>query len=209
MVQTGADSPKTKDRRAEILRQAAAVFREKGFHAAGMREIAAGLGIAPGALYYYFKSKDDLLHACQDISLTRLIGAAREIVKRAGPADELLEALIAAHLDLTLDELGGSAAHVEFHALPEAQLAEIVKKRDVYEGLIRRLIQRGIDEGTFRAVDVKLTAMSLLGALNWSVVWWNPAGRWSSPDLVKGFADVFVDGLKTHESNGSRKGSSR
>jgi len=209
MVQTDADSPRTKDRRAEILRQAAAVFREKGFHAAGMREIAAGLGIAPGALYYYFASKDDLLHACQDISLTRLVGAAKAILAREAPADEQLGALIAAHLDLTLDELGGSAAHVEFHALPEAQLAEIVKKRDVYEGLIRRLIQRGIDEGTFRPVDAKLTTMALLGALNWSVVWWNPDGRWSSPDLVHGFADVFVDGLRTSRSNGSRKGSSR
>ena len=38
-------------------------------------------------------------------------------------------------------------------------------------------------------------AMALLGALNWSVVWWNPEGRWSSPDLVAGFADIFVDGL--------------
>ena len=209
MVQIDAKGPRTKDRRAEILRQAAAVFREKGYHAAGMREIADGLGLAPGALYYYFASKDDLLYACQDISLTRLIDGAKAILKRSGPADELLEALIASHLDLTLDELGGSAAHVEFHALPEDKLAEIVKKRDVYEGLLRWLIQRGIDEGTFRAVDVKLTTMSLLGALNWSVVWWNPDGPWSSPDLVRGFADVFVAGLETHNGNGSRKGSAR
>lgn len=207
MVQIDAQTRKP-DRRAEILRQAAAVFREKGFHGAGMREIADGLGLAPGALYYYFESKDDLLHACQDISLTRLIETARDITKDAAAADAQLRALIAAHLDLTLDELGGSAAHVEFHALPEAKLEEIVAKRDVYERLIRRLIRRGIKEGTFRDVDVKLTTMALLGALNWSVVWWDPAGRWSSPDLVKGFADVFVDGLKNGNTNGSRKGSS-
>ncbi len=194
MVQIDTETRKP-DRRAEILRQAAAVFREKGYHGAGMREIADGLGLAPGALYYYFESKDDLLHACQDISLTRLIQTARDITKGAATADAQLRDLIAAHLDLTLDELGGSAAHVEFHALPEAKLEEIVAKRDVYERLIRRLIRRGIKEGTFRDVDVKLTTMALLGALNWSVVWWDPAGRWSSPDLVKGFADVFVDGL--------------
>ena len=207
MVQIDAQTRKP-DRRAEILRQAAAVFREKGFHGAGVREIADGLGLAPGALYYYFESKDDLLHACQDISLTRLIETARRITKGTAAADAQLRDLIAAHLDLTLDELGGSAAHVEFHALPEAKLEEIVAKRDVYERLIRRLIRRGIKEGTFRDVDVKLTTMALLGALNWSVVWWDPAGRWSSPDLVKGFADVFVDGLKNGNTNGSRKGSS-
>ncbi len=196
MVQIDAETPKAQDRRAEILRRAAAVFREKGFHGAGMREIATGLGLAPGALYYYFESKEELLYACQDISLTRLIQGARTILKSDHPADEQLRALIAAHIDLTLDELGGSAAHVEFHALPPDRLAEIVKKRDTYERLIRRVIRRGIKDGTFRKTDVKLATMALLGALNWSVVWWSPEGRWSPPDLVRGFADVFVSGLK-------------
>lgn len=205
MVQSDTAARERSDRRAEILRRAAAVFRAKGFHGAGMREIAAGLGMAPGALYYYFRSKEDLLHACQDISLTRLIEGANAILRANVPADESLRALIAAHLDLTLDELGGSAAHVEFHALPDDLLVEIVEKRDVYEKLIRRLIRRGIKQATFRQVDVKLTTMALLGALNWSVVWFKPEGRWSSPDLVAGFADVFVDGLRARPAD--RKGS--
>lgn len=204
MVQTDpqpAATTKAQDRRAEILRGAAAVFREKGFHAAGMREIAAGVGMAPGALYYYFASKEDLLQACQDIALSRLIARATEILARDEPADVLLRALVDAHLDLTLDELGGSAAHVEFHALPEEKLRPIVAKRDAYEALVRTLIRRGIRAGTFRTVDVKLTTLALLGALNWSVVWFNPEGRWSPPDLVRGFADVFVDGLRASAPN--------
>jgi AcrR family transcriptional regulator len=205
VVQIDAPHEKASDRRAEILRQAAAVFREKGFHGAGMREIAAGLGIAPGALYYYFASKEELLYACQDISLTRLIATAREILAGEEPADAKLRALIAAHLDLTLDELGGSAAHVEFHALPPERLKEIVRKRDAYERSIRRLIERGQEAGTFRRTDPKLTTMALLGALNWSVVWWNPAGRWSSPDLVDGFADVFVEGLRAAAPSRAKK----
>jgi TetR/AcrR family transcriptional regulator len=195
VVQTDTPSPRAADRRAEILRQAAAVFREKGFHGAGMREIAAGLGIAPGALYYYFPSKEELLYACQDISLTRLIERADGILAGVLPVPAKLRALIDAHLDLTLDELGGSAAHVEFHALPPERLAEIVKKRDTYERRIRALIEAGQVDGSFRATDAKLATMALLGALNWSVVWWNPRGRWSPPDLVAGFADIFVDGL--------------
>jgi AcrR family transcriptional regulator len=195
VVQTSAPVRPAPDRRTEILRRAAAVFREKGYHGAGMREIAAGLEMTPGSLYYYFRSKEDLLYACQQISLTRLIESARRILRRPAPADENLRALIAAHLDLTLDELGGSAAHVEFHALPDDLLTEIVEMRDVYEKLFRRSIRRGIKDGVFRAVDVKLTTMALLGALNWSVVWYKPEGRWSSPDLVAAFADIFVEGL--------------
>ena len=183
------------DRRREILRQAAHVFREKGYHGAGMREIAAGIGVAPGALYYYFESKEDLLYACQDISLTRLLEAGEALATSDAPADERLRALIATHLDLTLDELGGSAAHVEFHALPEERLREIVAKRDRYEAQIRTILEEGIREGVFREVDVKLTALALLGALNWTVVWWRPEGRWSPKDLVGGFTDVLLSGL--------------
>ena len=62
------------ERRLEILRAAAEVFRRKGFAAAGMREIAEALSLAPGALYYYFESKEDLLHACQEESLRLLLG---------------------------------------------------------------------------------------------------------------------------------------
>ncbi|MDJ0974989.1 MAG: TetR/AcrR family transcriptional regulator [Planctomycetota bacterium] len=191
-----APSKDAPDRRMEILRQAAQVFRQKGYHGAGMREIAAGIGVAPGALYYYFKSKDDLLYACQDLSLSRLIEVGEQLLAGTGPADERLRVLMRAHLDLTLDELGGSAAHVEFHALPEDRLREVVKKRDRYEGLIRGLIQAGIDSGRFRPVDAKLAALALLGALNWTVVWWRPDGPWSAHDVVDGFADLYLLGLR-------------
>ncbi len=195
MVQPDPSRP-SEDRRTQILREAASVFRQKGYHGAGMREIAAGLGIAPGALYYYFESKEDLLYGCQDISLNRLISVGERLAASDAPADERLRRLIAAHLDLTLDELGGSAAHVEFHALPEERLRKIVAKRDHYESLIRRVLQDGVDACVFRPIDVKLTSLALLGMLNWTVVWWKPEGPWAAQDLVARFTDIFLDGLR-------------
>ena len=203
MVQSLPDQPPASpseeggtDRRMEILKQAATVFRQKGYHGAGMREIAKGLGIAPGALYYYFSKKEDLLYACQEISLRRLNERGEELASASGPADARLRALILNHLDLTLDELGGSAAHVEFHALPADRLETIVAERDRYESWIHMILEDGIETGLFRPVDIKLTTMALLGALNWTVMWWKPEGRWSASDLCLGFADLFVQGLK-------------
>jgi AcrR family transcriptional regulator len=184
----------------EILRQAASVFREKGYHGAGMREIAKGIGVAPGALYYYFESKEDLLYACQDISLTRLLAVGSELAAASGPADARLRQLLFAHLDLTLDELGGSAAHVEFHALPEARLRQIVEKRDAYEAQIRSILEDGIRQGLFRQVDVKLATLTILGALNWTVFWWRPGGTWSTEDLVDGITDLVLGGLRVQAS---------
>jgi len=183
-------------KRAEILRRAASIFRRKGFHGAGMREIAAGLGMAPGALYYYFESKEDLLYACQVLSLKRLLKSAGEIVGGELAADEKLRTLVRAHLGHILDELGGSFAHVEFHALPDHMLSEVVSKRDAYERLVRRVIREGVQKGAFRKVDVKLTALALLGALNWTVVWWRPEGHRQLHGVADQITDIFLEGLR-------------
>ena len=199
MVQTSPASATTRaeDRRREILRAAAAVFRAKGFHGAGMRDIAAALGVAPGGLYYYFPSKESLLYACQDLSLSRLIALAEEQCAATGPFESRLRAVAAGHLDQTLDELGGSAAHIEFYDLPAEQLRDIVAKRDRYERAMRALIQAGIDDGAFRSVDTKLTTLTILGALIWTVVWWRPDGPLTTEQLVDGLLDPILSGLRS------------
>jgi AcrR family transcriptional regulator len=198
MVQTTRTAPRTA-RRLAILRRASDVFRRKGYHAAGMREIADGLGLRPGALYYYFESKEDLLLACQEWTLDRLIDGARRIARSGGSAAERLRALVALHLDLTLSETGGSAAHVEFRALPPARLREVVRRRDAYEALVRGVVRDGAREGRFRAVDPKAAALALLGALNWSVFWWSPEGRWTAEELAEQVSDLFLGGLLARE----------
>jgi len=201
MVQTNAipsgatASPAWAERRLEILRRAAEVFRERGFQGAGMREIAEGLGLAPGALYYYFPSKTDLLYACQEISLDRLTEGARAIARTDAQAAERLRSLVDHHLEVILDVLGGSAAHLEFGALPPDRRREIVKRRDTYERILRKVIREGAEDGTLRRVDEKTTAMALLGALNWTVVWWRPEGKRTATDLGTSYADLFLRGL--------------
>jgi AcrR family transcriptional regulator len=161
-----------------------------------MREIATGLGLAPGALYYYFESKEDLLHACQRLSLERLLRSAAEIARDAAPPAAKLRRLVVAHLSHVLGELGGSFAHVEFHALPDAQLAEVVSWRDAYERLVRGVLDEGIRGGAFRGVDGKLATLALLGALNWAAVWWRPDGALSVAEVAERTADLFLKGLE-------------
>ena len=160
-----------------------------------MREIAAGLNMAPGALYYYFESKDDLLYTCQILSLKRLLASARKIVADDRPADEKLRRLVRAHLGHILDELGGSFAHIEFHTLRPERLHEVVSKRDTYERVVRSVLSEGIGAGLFRRTDVKLATLTLLGALNWTVVWWRPEGRHDLETVAEQIADTFLGGL--------------
>jgi len=186
------------ERRLEILRQAAVVFREKGYHRAGMREIADGLGLRPGALYHYFESKDDLLLACQEASLSRLTEGARRIASSDVPPAEKVRRLVRLHLEETLVVTGGCAAHLEFDALGAAHRAALVERRDAYEREVRGILEGGIREGAFREGSSKLATLALLGALNWCVVWWHPDGDWTVGDVADAWAGTFLDGwLKT------------
>lgn len=188
-------SSRSDGRRAEILRKASEVFGRKGFHGAGMREIADALGMVPGALYYYFESKDDLLFACQILALNGLVTSGREIAASDTPPAEKVRRIVAAHLDHVLGELGGGLAHVEFRALPEERLSEVVTKRDEYEAIVRGVIAEGTAAGAFREVDPKLAALQLLGSLNWAVVWWRPDGGLDPAAVAAAFAEQFLGGL--------------
>lgn len=182
--------------RAEILRRAADAFREKGFHGASMRDIAGAMDMTPGSLYYYFRSKDDLLHACQTLALDRLLAGAKAIVSGSGPAPGKLRALVRAHVRCLLEETGGSAAHLEFRALPGPRRTAIAARRDAYERLWRAVMAAGAAEGTLRAVDGKLATLALLGAANGTVVWWRPEGPRRPLEIADAYADILVGGLE-------------
>src|SRR3954465_11737154 len=84
-------------RRVEIMRAAARVFHNRGFAAAGMRDIATAADLSPGNLYHYFRGKEELLFFCQDQSLDRLLDALAAARRMRGPVPARLRALALAH----------------------------------------------------------------------------------------------------------------
>lgn len=182
--------------RQTILRAAAGVFRDRGFAATGMREIAEAADLSPANLYYYFKSKHELLYFCQDHSVDRMLEATRRNGGSQDPAGRLRR-VITAHLTCMLDELDGAAAHTEVDALPPALRIRIVAKRDRYERAVRRIVAAGVRRGDFVPCDPALVTRAILGALNWTAKWYRPGGREQPATLAEAFADYLVRGLRT------------
>jgi AcrR family transcriptional regulator len=181
--------------RQAILRAAAGVFRDRGFAETGMREIAAAADLSPANLYYYFKSKADILYFCQEHSVGRMLESAAALEDGPLSPPERLRRVIAAHLVCMLDELDGAAAHTEIDALPPALRKRIIAKRDRYERAVRGIIADGVQEGVFVTDDPTMTTRAILGALNWTTRWYRPGGRLAPAAVADAFADYLVRGL--------------
>ncbi len=197
MVQTGSAAPtahQTNTRR-RILEAASRVFRRRGLHATGMRQIAAEAGMHAGNLYYYFRSKQELLAFCQEETLDRLLAAAESARASGLPPEATLRRMIGDHLVCLNETLPGSLAHLEVEALGAPWQARIKRRRDRYERLLRDIVRRGIEAGSFRAIDPKAATLALLGALNWTVKWFRPDGGLSARELGEQFAELLVGGL--------------
>jgi AcrR family transcriptional regulator len=182
-------------RRVEILRAAARLFRERGFAAAGMREIAVAADLSPGNLYHYFRGKDELLYFCQDRTLERLLALLAAAQRSERTVVGRLHTLAEAHVRCLIDEVEGSAAHFEVDALPRRLRARIVVKRDRYERGVRALVDEGIRSGTLRAADPEVCTRAFLGALNWTAHWFRPDGPDIPSHVAKAVADYAVAGL--------------
>ncbi|HKQ99010.1 MAG TPA: TetR/AcrR family transcriptional regulator, partial [Candidatus Polarisedimenticolia bacterium] len=174
---------------------AAAAFRDRGYAATSVRDIARRVRMTPGNLYYYFRNKQDLLYFCQDHSLDVLLREARRIAAGPGPAEAKVRALVRSQVLCLLDELHGSAGHIEFHAIPPGRLKKVIAKRDEYERIVRGMVEEAVRAGRPAGADPKLMTLAILGAVNWTARWYRPEGEWSPEAIADGFADFLVRGL--------------
>jgi AcrR family transcriptional regulator len=187
---------KRQKRRAEIVHAALSAFRERGFHATSLDDIAVRLGVRKTAIYHYFTDKDTLLYECHRESLTeleRIMEASADCCN--GPVERLAY-LLREHVRIMTDTLEGSPLAFEVPALPPVLRARIVAGRDRYEQLLRDLVSAGIAAGEFRAVDPKVVVFAMLGSVNWIARWYRPDGRLKADALGSHFADYLIRGLR-------------
>jgi AcrR family transcriptional regulator len=197
-IRAGHARKRADSRRLGILRAAARVFRRRGFAAAGMREIADEAEISPGSLYHYFRGKDEILYFCQDRSLDLMLSALGAARLSGEPAAEQLRRVVDAHVRCLLDELEGSAAHLEVDALPDPLRRRLVAKRDRYERGIRELISAGVRKKELATCDPDLVTRAILGALNWTARWFRPEGKRSAASLAEDLGAYLVRGVAAH-----------
>jgi AcrR family transcriptional regulator len=182
--------------RIEILKSAAIAFRRLGYHGATVEQIAAALHMKKGNLYYYYRNKEEILLACHQYSLDRLLALLEEVEHSDAAPDEKLRRLIVSFVHTILDELHGTALFLDLEALSAAHREIVVARRDQFDHGMRQVIQDGVQSGVFGQIDAKLLSFAILGAVNWIPRWYNVEGPATSQEIADSFANYLIGGLR-------------
>lgn len=180
----------------EIIAAAIQLFKEKGYHATSMQDIADAVGLQKGSLYHYISSKEELLIIIIQEALDVYISRLNEIAAGPEPPRERFAAAVRFHLIGIATNLGMLTVFLrEAHALTPEQRQIVDRETDRYNRIIEGIYAEGVREGVFRPLDPKLTCLTLLGACNWFYRWYRPDGPRSLEEMADFFVDVLFNGI--------------
>ena len=191
-------------RRHEVVRAAARLFSERGYHGTSMQHLGEALGVLRGSLYAHIGSKEELLFDVVDEGADRFLERASAAAASGAPAADRLRMLLVGHIETAIEHIDAATVFLnEWRYLSKERRAAIQDKRDRYEGMVRSTIREGVDSGEFRSdLDISLAARLVLSAGNWTYSWFRPGGGLTAREVGESFADLLVEGLK---ANGKRQ----
>jgi len=188
-------------RREEIVQASAHVFRDRGFEAATLRDVAAALNTDRASLYYYVGSKEELLQEIVRQALGRDIETAEAVKRSRASSKDKIAALIEAmvnsyaanypHMSVYIEDLGRISRQDSEWSI------DVIARTRAYEALVNSILTKGQRDGTLRKdLPVELAALALFGMINWMHRWYRPNIKWSLAEVAKTFTEIFLNGYE-------------
>lgn len=162
----------------EVLDVAARMFAAKGYRGTSLNDIGEALGMNKASLYYYVRSKEDLLYRLILRAGRRLRDVSQDPEVARLPAPAALERLVREHCRVAFEhraELGVLVHQRRYLELDED--GEVTFRERAYVDRLKSVIARGIDEGAFRRMDIAIAAQFVLDTVNGLLRWYRPDGR--------------------------------
>jgi AcrR family transcriptional regulator len=189
--------------RAQILRAAADLFRERGYQASTVEHIAARLGMSKASLYTHFRAKEDMLAA---ISRETIESFTRDLSlvlgSRLSPEDKLRR-MVRQHVQFVIANRSFLTVFFGEEAnLPPRFVRALAAQKDRYDKAVERIVAEGIRSGAFRDVPPRLVVFAILGMVNWVHKWYNPNGRWGAEEISAAFLSLIEGGLLRRKPRG-------
>lgn len=179
-----------------VLRTSAAVFANKGYHSTSMRDISRAAKMSLSGLYYYFKSKEELLFLIQDYCFSTVIGDCRRLLEGVDDPVRRLKLLIENHLNYFVQNMNEmKVLSHEADSISGDLFKKINAKKRLYVNLVMNLLDEIARENRVEGVDARVATFSLFGMMNWTYNWYNPRKDVDVAGLSNNITRLFLSGF--------------
>lgn len=183
--------------KASIVEEAKQLFSTKGYRATTLADLTASFGVSRPSLYYYFKSKVDLLSEIHAQGYNKGYERLKEIFTSDLPTKDKFRKILEVHArNLANDTEVNKILYLEAHEMPEKLVKEIRRRRKEYSDHVVELFKTGVEEGIFKDMDPKLAVYLLLGACNWITMWYSPKKTVKPEVLVETLVELLSHGYE-------------
>lgn len=185
-------------RKQEITRVASKLFKEKGYSAVTMRDLASAVGVKASSLYNHISSKQDILQSIV-ISIAEEFTKGMELIlKQKKSSIEKLEDLIALHIKIASENPNGLASLNSDWMHLKDQLNYYLELRNTYEENFRTIIQQGIQQSEIKPINVEVIVFSMLSTLRTLYLWIPKKENLNQQLLVNELTITLIKGLTTN-----------
>jgi len=186
-------------KRLAILSQAARLFNYKGSRATTLKDIAENLGLTKTSLYYYVKTKEELIYQCYMAALDYHHGILDAVEERhEAPADRLAEFFLL-QFDNWLAAFEGRGPHIaallEIASLRGTHRTEVEAQYIAMFKRLRQYLRDGVADGSFRKLEPTATTRALLGSVDWAFSWLHEIPPEQLAETARKAVDILLHGL--------------
>ncbi len=179
-----------------IFKEAARLFREKGYSGSSQRALAERVGLQGASIYHHFPSKQDILYAIMEYTMTSLLQKVRlELLDESPPLTKLGKAIRAHIAYHTVDRDETYVTDAELRSLEPANYKKIAAMRAAYEQIFMGIMSDGVQQGSMRVDDVALATKALLQMCTGISYWYSPGGRRPIGEIADQYVELFLWGI--------------
>jgi AcrR family transcriptional regulator len=189
---------KKETKKQKIFREAAKLFREKGYNAASMRDLAERVDLKASSLYSHIGSKEEILRKICFDNATHFGEGMEKVEAMQASATEKIKALLLLHIQTALEDTTSvTVFNDEWKHLSEPHLSEFIQLRRNYEERFRSIIKAGVDNKELRALNTEIMLYSLLNSVQWLHYWYKKDGKIKPEELRKNIVQMMLQGICT------------
>lgn len=187
---------KITDRKTEIVNVSAKLFKEKGYSAVTMRDIAQAMDIKAASLYNHIKSKQEILVLIIIEIAEEFTNVMNEVVHSSDSAIKKIERIIQLHVEITLRDSNALAClNNDWMHLTDSDLEYFIKMRNDYEDNFKTIVKKGIQDGEIKNLNLDVIIFSILSTLRTLYIWYNKTNKLSSKALTDTMIKVLLNGI--------------